>query len=244
LFLQYGLEYKEFLGTLNKEYLYTFFLKNYERNRVVCLTGPYPDAYFTGAFNLYTGIDMKVHMLVRQLPQLYTTYGDHGLYPKNVACGNKWLLKKVKQTDPLWSQGLFIRTPTRGIKIYSHEYTKLAAIRGTDECIARRYIAIKFQKCDDLLDKFIDLYPEHHVLFEDIETRLKALINTITSMYMQKYEDASEFRSDNIGNEICERLLCSLRRKVIMDSLTQSELRNAIGREISLLRLEYLYKIL
>jgi hypothetical protein len=239
--VQYGINYNNFLNTLNRNYVYTFFLRNYEKNRVVCLAGPYPDLYFTGAFALFEEPDTHRIPLdkfsIRKLPLL--CHSD-----KN---SPKEILRKVKLTDPLWAQGVFICTPTRRIKIYNREYTEMARTRGTEECIAQRYISLKFE--EDSKKKLIDMYPEHAALFDNIENRLASVIDSLAILYMHEYEDipATPTQFENNPPELTDRLellLCAVRRKVLLGSLSNKELRSAIGREIARLRPHDLYKIL
>ena len=235
--VQYGIKYKDFLNTLDRNHVYTFFLRNYEKNRVVCLPGPYPDVYFTGAFSLFEESGQSRIPLgsfsVRKLPQLYSSDNT----------SEKEILNKVKLTDPLWSQGVFICTPTRRIKIYNREYTEMASTRGTEECIAKRYISLKFER-DDSKKKLIDMYPEHRELFADIENRFTRVVDSLVSFYMHEYEDIPCTTPPLSLTDQLERILGSVRRKVLLESLTNKELRTAIGQEIASLRPQELYKIL
>lgn len=236
--IQYGLSYKEFLLRMDKANIYVFFLRNYCRNRVVCLGGPYPDVYHTGTYPLAgSGPVTRArgpHFGVRRLPRILSFGG---------AASESDILEHVRDSDPLLSAGVLIVTKTRRIKVCSKRYTEMERIRGNDPCMVKRYLSAKGADGDRLLD----LYPEHAALFADVESRMGRLVQSLAGEYFRMYEDDAHPAGDPpVLGEISEHVLRCVRRRAVLGGGVASlaDIRSIVRAEVAKLGPDRIYKIL
>lgn len=218
----YGIDFDDFVETLDAGHMYVFFLKNYERNRVVNFCAPYPELYHVSTHSSMTDT-VSCNIGIRKQPQLFDTD----------------LLARVQNCDPYWSQGVILVGSERRVKILNRQYAMLERLRGGESCVVQRYLALR---ATDDITVYTNLYSEHDALFKCVERRIKA----IEQMFVDEYYNQCENERHTLHSLTADRIIKAVRRRVQLagGDAGAHEIAQHVKRELLKLCPAQLYKLL
>jgi len=168
---------------LNRNYVYTFLIRNTIKNRLVCDpcgNSENPVIYYTGSFNRTDNFsfvwDDNFKIFERPEKLSFSSKDDIIAYvSKSNYKKNSGVI--VYHTNPKTNK-------IQPIKITNPEYKYYASLRGNEPNIILRYI--KMRGHPFYID-FIELYKEHEDKFTNIEKLFYKSINNITIAYVNRY---------------------------------------------------------
>ena len=164
--------YNDFLELLNKEYSYTFLVRNNNENRIVCNAPYYPTLYHVGTF-----IDNK----------LVFTENVGFPYPRQHNFQNiDQLLDHVEDSDFLEKQGIIVFSDSDCVcKILTRNYQRFFNVRGNESSVKYRYLQIRNdQESAEMLSY---LYPKLSDTFDEYEECLLEITKDIHQSYIRRY---------------------------------------------------------
>jgi len=168
-----------FFATLRTDRVYAFLLRTNNDNRIVCKAPTNPTIYLAGEFDTNT---FK-----------YTEENSSGISrPDELFFSDiESLFNNLDNTDTDKFQGIMVYSFNeygeleKTIKLTSKNYMDLYHVRGNCPSLIMRYIEIRNDPIT--FKQFIELYPEHTDLFNEIENSVLNLIINTYSLYVQKY---------------------------------------------------------
>jgi hypothetical protein len=173
---QYNISFDDFLQTLDKNIIYVFLLRTYKDNRIVCNKYDLPTLFFVGAFDQQHNFYFNRHeVMISTSEQLSLKSIDD-------------IQSYIHTIDVYDFQGLFIINSTNGdtIKIIHPDYYKLAKLRGNNPNILGRYLALKNNPTQDIID-YKNLYPEYITNMDEADNILKHIEINIFKNYISRY---------------------------------------------------------
>lgn len=171
--------YDRFCNTLDKNFIYTFLVRNTPESRIVCETTFEPTCYLVGIFDIknnFTLVD-KIPTCVDWIPtpeELYfSSLND--------------LIKHVDKIEIEECQGVIVHTSNgKQLKVMNPTYIEYFNVRNNEPNIYVRFLQLRLNK-DDTLKKFMKLYSSMVYKFEDMELQIFELAQKITNSYIQRY---------------------------------------------------------
>jgi hypothetical protein len=163
--------FDRFCETCNKNYVYTFLIRNTDTNRIVIRDYKEPHMFCIGMFDRTNNFDfIKPNKTLKfSSPSEYT-------FTNLEQC-----ISDIQNMDQYKLQGLImIQTDGQCIKLLNSEYDRLQKLRANVPSLEFRYLQVR---CTELKDDFIQLYNEHSTTFENVEK----IVNNITNNIFKKY---------------------------------------------------------
>lgn len=164
--------YETFFNALDKSKQYMFLLSPIGENRIVSGTyGDVPMILHVGTF----------------VNQKFTLEDFVGLPIPNLLNFNsiEEMTTYVAGIHPMQAQGVLLMSPNGFFKISSRLYTFLHDLRGNQANLQLRYLELYNEP--DRLKTFVQLYPEFHQQFFNIEEKINALVKTIHNAYISRF---------------------------------------------------------
>jgi hypothetical protein len=163
--------FDKFCETCNKNYIYTFLIRNTNTNRIVIRDYKEPHMFCIGMFDRTNNFAfIKPNKTFKfSSPSEYT-------FTNLEQC-----VSDIQTMDPYKLQGLImIQKDGQCIKLLNSDYDKLQKLRANVPSLEFRYLQVR---CTEVKDDFIQLYNEHSTTFENVEK----IVNNITNNIFKKY---------------------------------------------------------
>jgi len=153
---------------LDKSKCYSYIIRTYEENRIVCKCYNKPELFLIGTFTKDSFDISKC-----QIPSLeVTTMND--------------LKEKMKNIYPDVLQGLIlINKKGESVKVMKHEYVEAFKLRGNQPNILLRYIELQQEGVEERVKTFFEMYPEH----KDTIITFTEVIEDICNFMFRKYRN-------------------------------------------------------
>jgi len=163
-----------FFSSLDKYKNYTFLVRNYSENRIVCEVENHPQAYFIGSFDITTNLLLEGNDSGLPFPQ------DHKFESVNE------LLDFVNNLDYRKKQGVIVYLPNqKQVKILNPKYVEFFEARGNEQSIKFRYLQVR--KDQRLVSMLYTLYNNLIPTFEEYESILLDVAKKIHKSYVSRF---------------------------------------------------------
>jgi len=153
---------------LDRTKCYSYIIRTYNENRIVCQGYNKPEMFLIGTFNTdsFDISNCEIPSLkVKSLEQL------------------KEEMKNVNHSS---SQGLIlINSKGESVKVMKHEYVEAFKLRGNQPNILLRYIELQQEGVEERVKSFFEMYPEH----QEIIITFTEVIQDICSFMFRKYRN-------------------------------------------------------
>lgn len=173
--------FDRFCDSLDKNYIYSFLVRNNEENRIVCETNMEPILYLVGVFNK----DFEL-MNEDKTPDCVKWIS----FPeKHKFKDLQEIIEYVNDIDKFDKQGIIIyyhkEKECFQLKIMNPEYVEYFKVRNNEPNIYVRYLQLR--KDPELLDKFTQLYLSNLPNFDETEEMLYNIVENITKSYIKRF---------------------------------------------------------
>ena len=175
-----GQELSNFTDSLDKEYMYLFFIRNTLENRIVSNPSDNNNLYFAGCIKKYSNeftFESPTQLSIPSQTKLSFSNWDE-------------VFSYVYNVNPLEKQGviMFWKNETGGInqmKIVNSKYQLFSQVRGNEPNIIYRYIQVRSNPIYSKL--FAELYPEHSNTFLNCENTINRIAKNIHNAYISRF---------------------------------------------------------
>jgi hypothetical protein len=167
--------FDRFCETCNKNYVYTFLIRNTDANRIVIRDYKEPHMFCIGMFDRTNNFAfIKPNNTLKfssPIEYTFTTLSQ--------------CITDIQNIDPYKLQGLImIQKNGQCIKLLNSEYDRLQKLRANVPSLEFRYLQVR---CTELKDDFIQLYIEHSTTFDNVEKILNNIIHNIFKKYIYRF---------------------------------------------------------
>jgi hypothetical protein len=152
---------------LDKSKCYSYIIRTYNENRIVCTGYDKPEMFLIGTFTVSFDISNC------QIPSLKITSLEQ-------------LKEEMKNINHSSSQGIIlINSKGESVKVMKHEYTEAFKLRGNQPNILLRYIELQQEGVEERVKQFFEMYPEH----KDTIVTFTEVIEDICNFMFRKYRN-------------------------------------------------------
>lgn len=175
-----NLSFDQFAENLDKSKIYSFFLRTFNENRIVCNKYDTPACFFMGMFDKENNFSFTIQRPEQVVFPSIPIYDDITDLPT--------LFKKVTDMDPFEAQGvLIINAKSQAVKLMSQAYLELHTLRGNSPNLLMRYITLIKAKDQGAIDGFCKLYPEQEGERKDFQRVIRIMSKNLVSKYIKRY---------------------------------------------------------
>lgn len=166
--------FKYYTELLDKSKNYTFLVRNYSQNRIVCDAPENQIVYFIGAFDKNTNLLLEGNDSFINFP------------PKLSFENQEELISYVNNLDYRYKQGVIVYFPNQTqLKIMNPTYLEYFEARGNEPSIKFRYLQVRLD--NKKVNMLYKLYPEYINTFRKYEGIIYKLTKHIYQSYVKRY---------------------------------------------------------
>ena len=153
---------------LDKSKCYSYIIRTYNENRIVCQGYNKPEMFLIGTFT-QDSFDISSC----QIPSLNITSLEQ-------------LKEEMKNVNHSSSQGfILINNKGESVKVMKHEYIEAFKLRGNQPNILLRYIELQQEGVEERVKTFFEMYPEHR----DTIIAFSEVVEDICNFMFRKYRN-------------------------------------------------------
>ncbi len=172
--------FDQFTSSLNVNKIYSFFLRTFNENRIVCNVYDRSACFFMGTFNRENNFSFSIQTEEPVVFSSIPVYDD--------ITDLQTLFGKVVTMNPYEAQGiLIINDKSQAVKLMNQPYLELHSLRGNSPNLLMRYITLVKSKDQPTLEAFCRLYPENEPERKDFQRVVRLMCKNLVSKYIKRY---------------------------------------------------------